>query len=330
MFPLHVTVIVCTRDRPAQLQACLDALSHQDYPRFDILVVDNAGARPVDEICRIKGIACVQETAPGLTRARNFGARAAHGELIAYIDDDAIPEQGWLEALAREFSDPAVAAVAGRTRYMNARGDTLFMSDEPAADDMGPRPRRSFNRETPDWFVLACFGGIGDGNTMAFRRDAVVNLNGFDERLGRGRLLEGGDEHVAFMSLIAEGYSVNYAPEAIVRHPTPAMPELLRARRWRDLRSSIAYVIFLWAEFPAHRRDIFHFLRRAVMKRILGTDRPQSASVCLTRSQSMTAMLDGIRVYWKARQEWKTLPRPAENKPDPAIAPLIRPMSRAR
>jgi glycosyltransferase involved in cell wall biosynthesis len=325
-----VTVVVCTRDRPLQLQACLDALVKQRYPKFHILVVDNACAEPVDEICRIKGVACIHEPVPGLTRARNVGARAARAELIAYIDDDAIPEPQWLEALAREFVDPAVAAVAGKTRYMKALGDTLFMSDEPAPDEIGARPHRSFDKGTQDWFALACFGGIGDGNTMAFRRDVIASSDIFDERLGRGRLLEGGDEHVAFMSLIADGYRVNYAPDAIVRHPTPATPALQRARRFRDLSASIAHVIFLWFEFPAHRGDIIRFLRRAVMKRIAGAKGAQPVSARLSRSAALLAMLGGIGVYWRARREWAAHPAPVARRADSATAPFVGSPSRAR
>ena len=325
-----VTVIVCTRDRPAHLQSCLDALALQVYSNFDILVVDNASAEPVDEICRARGASCIHEPVPGLTRARNVGAHAACGELIAYIDDDALPEPGWLEALVLEFSDPTVAAVAGRTRYMNARGDSLFMSDEPAADSDGLRPRRSFHRRTQDWFALACFGGIGDGNTMAFRRHAIVKLSGFDERLGRGRVLEGGDEHVAFMSLIAAGYSVNYTPDAAVRHPMPATPALRRDKLKRDLRASIAYVLFLWAEFPAHRGDLARFLGRAMLRRLSNARVSGSGLARLSRPQAMMAVLGGVRTYWKARQEWVAHPQPAEREPNPAMAPFASTASRAR
>ena len=111
-----VTIVVCTRDRPVQLEACLDALADQSYPHFEILVVNNGGSDVVSEICRQRGVACIREPMPGLTRARNLGARAARSELVAYIDDDATAEPGWVAALAREFADPRVAAVAGWTR----------------------------------------------------------------------------------------------------------------------------------------------------------------------------------------------------------------------
>lgn len=306
MFP-HVTVIVCTRDRPSQLAACLEAVAHQDYPRFDILVVDNGSAEPVHEICRARGAACIVEPVAGLTKARNLGARAARGEIVAYIDDDAIAEPGWLAALAREFEDLAVAAVAGRTRYMKAHGDSLRMSDEDAPDEVEPRPHRAFDRTTRDWFTLACFGRIGDGNTMAFRRSVLTSSVRFDERLGRGRLVESGDEHVAFMSLISDGHRVMHAPEAVVRHPAPAEPALRRAKRLRDLRASLAYAVFLWCQFPGHRPDVARFIGRALLRRVPGSGTAAPAAAGLSRFQVVAAVCGAIRIYWKARQEW--LPR---------------------
>jgi glycosyltransferase involved in cell wall biosynthesis len=298
------TVVVCTRDRPAQLDACLEALAEQRHPHFDILVVDNGSAEPVGDICRRRGVACISESLPGLTRARNLGARAARSEFVAFIDDDAVAEPGWLEAFAREFADPQVAAVAGRTRYMKAHGNTLRMSDQDALEEIGPRPRRSFDRRTPDWFTLACLGQIGDGNTMAFRRSVLTSAVRFDERLGRGRLIESGDEHVAFMSLISDGYRVNHAPDAVVRHPMPAEDSLRRAKRYRDLRASVAYGIFLWFQFPGHRKDLARFLRRALLKRVPGSGAAAPAAAGLSRFQVLAALGGGVRIYWKARQEW--------------------------
>lgn len=297
------TVVVCTRDRPAQLEACLDALAAQAYPRFEILVVDNGLTACVAEICRQRGVACIREPIPGLTRARNLGARAARTELVAYIDDDAVAEPRWLESLAREFADARVAAVVGRTRYMKAWGDQP-MSEDEAPGEPGPRPRQAFDRGAAGWFALACFGQIGDGNTMAFRRHRLIDAVRFDERLGRGRLIESGDEHVAFMSLISDGYRVIHAPDAVVRHPMPAEPERRHAKRARDLRASVAYMLFLWLQFPGHRGDITRFLGEAMRKRLLRTRVPAPAATGLTTRQAIAAAGDGLRVYFKARQEW--------------------------
>jgi O-antigen biosynthesis protein len=324
-----ITVIVCTRDRPVLLEQCLCALSRQTYPRFDVLVVDNAPMQPVQDICRRWGAAYVLAPLPGLSRARNVGARLAQGELLAFTDDDAVAEAGWLEALVEDFGDREVAAVSGWVRYMKAQGDSRAMSDEEATHQT-TRVRRSFDQNTSSWFTLACFGGIGDGGNMVFRRKLIASVQPFDERLGRGRLLDGGDEHVLFASLIARGYRIAHNPEAIVRHPSPPTPELQRARRFSDLRSSIAYLMFIWGEFSTHRIDILRFLSRAVLRRIFATGAGQPAAAHLSRWQSLRAMLGGALVYWRASREWDVI---QEGVRQEAIAPslgLMKPHSTAR
>lgn len=315
-----VTVVVCTRDRPRELERCLSALAEQRYANFDILVVDNGRGEGIAESCRTRGVACIREPQPGLTRARNLGARAARGDIVAYIDDDAVAEPEWLESLVRDFEDGRVAAVAGHTRYMQALGDSLEMTGEPAPHEGRVRARLVVDRGTRGWFTLACFGGIGDGNTMAFRRALLTSAVRFDERIGRGRLIDGGDEHVAFMSLIADGYRVAHAPDAVVRHPAPATAVAQRAKRRRDLRSSIAYLIFVADQFPAYRRDIARFLGQAAVKRTrgLGGAAPRSP---LSLFESLAAIAAGCRLYWRARKEWSS-PMPAAGTATPRVVTL--------
>ena len=109
------TVVVCTRDRPKELERCLEAVSRLRYPRFDVLVVDNAPSdTQASQIAARWGARYLVEPIKGASRARNCGARSCNTEIIAFCDDDAIPEPGWLQALVREFQDPEVMAVGGR------------------------------------------------------------------------------------------------------------------------------------------------------------------------------------------------------------------------
>src|SRR5438876_2788656 len=91
------TVVVCTRNRPSQLETCLASLFQLKYPNFDVLVVDNA---PSDN--RTRQVASSWNAgyayAPviGLARARNLGARVCKSEFLAYLDDDSLPEPSWL------------------------------------------------------------------------------------------------------------------------------------------------------------------------------------------------------------------------------------------
>jgi glycosyltransferase involved in cell wall biosynthesis len=298
-----VTVVVCTRDRPRELERCLASLSAQRYPQFEILVVDNGATDGIADLCRVRGVACIREPQPGLTRARNLAARAARGDIVAYIDDDAVAEPDWLAALVRPFADRCVAAVAGHTRYMKSRRDSLEMTPEDAPHEGRRRAPLVVDLETPGWFTTACFGGIGDGNTMAFRRHLLTSAVRFDERIGRGRLIDGGDEHVAFMSLISDGYRVVHVPEAVVRHPAPATESFQRAKRVRDLRSSIAYLLFVTNQFPTYRREIARFVGKALLKktRRLGVAKQRPG---LSPYELVSAIAGGCRLYWRARQEW--------------------------
>ena len=307
----QITVVVCTRDRRALLEQCLTALRKQTYPDFEVLVIDNAPREPARDICVRFGARYIVEPVAGLTHARNAGVRAARGELIAYTDDDAVPDSGWLAALAAEFRDPTIAAVTGSIRYFKARENSREMSGEEAANAV--RPRARFDRSTSEWFTRAVLGGVGDGGNMSFRR-MLFDRHRFDNRLGRGRVLEGGDEHVMFASVISQGHVIAHCPEAVVRHPSAGTPSAQRAERLRAERTSIAYLLFLWSEFPSHRGEIARFVLRALGRRFSGTG---------GRWPTLRACLTAPNVYWRARLEWSRSERPAQLEPQRRWLPYV-------
>lgn len=307
-----VTVVVCTKDRPRLLQSCLQALARQTYGAVEVLVVDNASANPVAELCARWSAQYVRESRAGLCFARNVAARRAAGEIVAFLDDDAIPQETWLETLVAGFEGPGIAAVTGRILYMKSGRQNGEMGAEEARGAQPPRARAVFDRSLPGWFASACLGGVGDGSNMAIRRDALLASPGFDDRLGRGRLVDGGDEHLMFMSLLAMGHRIAHLPEAIVRHPYPGRPEDARAKLIHDRRTSIAYLMFLWGEFPAHRGDLVRYLAAAVARRFrpsgeAGVGQP---ALALNYADAFLAALDGFRLYLEARGEWASIAAP--------------------
>ena len=109
-----ISVVVCTRDRPQDLERCLRALLALDYPDFEVLVVDNASQN--DETAAVAarlGVRSVREDRPGLDWARNRGIAETRHSIIAFVDDDARPDSLWLAAIASAFVDPEVDAVTG-------------------------------------------------------------------------------------------------------------------------------------------------------------------------------------------------------------------------
>jgi GT2 family glycosyltransferase len=263
------TVVICTRDRPAALEACLAAVHEVDYRDVDVLVVDNG--RPESGVAAIAarwGARCARELRPGLSRARNRGAREARGDLVAYLDDDAVPERGWLIGLAREFADPDVMAVAGRIRpsRLETAAECLFEAAGGFTPNRGVR--RQVDAATPGWFELTNFGGVGTGANMAFRRCAFDRWPGFDERLGVGAAIPSGEEHNAFFALVDLGYRVVYSPDAVVRHAYPQTLAELRERHVKTVAASAGYLMQLLADAPRHRRTAVAAALRMVWGRV--------------------------------------------------------------
>lgn len=300
------TVVICTRNRAVELDRCLRAARQLKYPQFEVLVVDNA---PLDAQARDLAdrwdARYVVEPVPGLSRARNRGALESASDLIAYLDDDAIPEPQWLCALAREFEDPAVMAVAGRVIPLEPRVAEKRASSTTPGTGEG-LARRIINRDNPFWFEIAHFGGIGIGANMAFRRSAFAEWPGFDVRLGRGAVIEGGEEDHAFFSLIDRGFSVAYTPQAVVRHRMPGTPEEIRSAHLRALATISAYIIFLFADQPRYRMRLLRYIAGGVLAvprawRDQPVPRPGSLA---PRAREIRAWLSGPWLFTKARLAW--------------------------
>ncbi len=257
-------MVVCTRDRPAILDRCLQAIARLDHAPTEIIVVDSAPRD--DAACHVAerwGARYLVEPLPGASRARNRGAHAAAADVVALLDDEAVPEPGWLPKLLDEFRDPAVMAVAGRILGLEVESPAERLFEVMGGFDCGPE-RRVVDRGSPNWFERASFGGIGNGGNVAFRRRAFDIWPGYHERLGPGMELQGGEEHYAFFSLADLGYRVVYTPFAVVRHPYPHTMEQVRQRYLRELTSSTAYMTFLLREQPRYRRQVLRYIKDGI------------------------------------------------------------------
>jgi len=273
-----------------------------DYPCFEVLVVNNGRSNDAtDDIAARWGARYAVEHEVGLSRARNRGARSCNTEVVAFLDDDAVPEPDWLTKLANEFRDPAVIVVTGHMlplreeTGLEQQGDGLRRGSVPG--------RRVVDRNTPAWFELANFGGLGDGGSMAFRRAAFDVWPGFDERLGRGAALEASEEHYAFFCLLDRGYRAVFTPEAFGHHPLPRTLADLRTRRLRDLTAATAYFTFLFVEQPRYRWRVLKYVLEAAR----GTQRKwRGDTVAQTRHpvplwRALRACVTGPLLYAKLR-----------------------------
>ena len=297
------TVVICTRDRPQQLMGCLQALQGLVYPRFDVLVVDNAPNNPqAREVARRRGARYIVEPVIGVSHARNRGARACETEIVAYLDDDAIPEPGWLSGLASEFKDPAVMAVSGRILPTRVETEAECWCQLVGGFDLGEE-RWAVDRQNPDWFALVNFSGMGNEANMALRRRAFDLWPGFNERLGRGTIMQAAEGSHALFSLVARGYRAIYSPQAVVRHPFPRSMDELRTRHLRELAAATAYFTMLVTEEPGHRRATLQY----VVEALRGTRRPWRKLApglrprIVPRWRKLIAYLSGPLLYARSR-----------------------------
>jgi cellulose synthase/poly-beta-1,6-N-acetylglucosamine synthase-like glycosyltransferase len=255
--PVHsaptCSVVICTHNRPEQLEQCLHAVSGLDYPNFNVVVVDSApDTDSAHQVAAKFDSHYMLEPAEGVSRARNRGARACATEIIAFLDDDAIPQPEWLATLVREFDDPLVMAAGGRIvgSKIESRAEKFF--DALGGFDRG-LDRRVVDRETPCWFEIANFGGLGGGGNMAFRRQSFDLWRGFHEEFGKGARLMFAEEHHAFFSLISLGYKVVYTPYAVIHHPYPQTVGEIYERQTRRLMAAAGYLTMMFFEEPSYR-----------------------------------------------------------------------------
>jgi glycosyltransferase involved in cell wall biosynthesis len=225
------SVVVCTRGRPVLLDGCLQALGAQDHPSFEIIVVDNAPAddRVRDVVARYPGVRYEVEPTPGLDVARNRGVACARAGVIAFTDDDARPEPDWLTRIVEQFSSfPELASVTGKVEAaeLDTVSQRLF---EMAYRGMskGPVPRHHRRRGVMRYLPAV----FGTGCNMAFRRDALVAIGGFDPALDAGTASGGGGDLDALQRLFEAGRTIGYAPGVVVQH--------VHRRTMTELRSQL-------------------------------------------------------------------------------------------
>lgn len=177
MIPLPVSVVVVSRGRPAALRLCLTGLAQLDYPAFEIIVVaDPAGvAACAPWAGRIK---VVPFDIANISAARNAGIAQGAGAVVAFIDDDAVPEPTWLTHLAAPFADPDVTAAGGYVRGRN--GISFQWKARDVRPDGSSRPL-ALDDATPTVLTPAAGRAIKtEGTNMAFRRSALARAGGFD------------------------------------------------------------------------------------------------------------------------------------------------------
>lgn len=220
-----ISVVICTFNRPESLKRTIASGIALAYPRFELIVVDNApGTGGTLETVTNFGddrVRYVAEPLPGLSRARNRGMSVARGELIAFTDDDVVVDRDWLTAIARAFtSEQHVGCVTGiaPARELRSAAQQYFDRAVSWSDSL---ERGIFDldehRERSRHYPYRT-GRFGTGANFAISRSAARAVGGFDEALGAGSPAGGGEDLDYFLRVIDGGWKLAVEPAAIVWH----------------------------------------------------------------------------------------------------------------
>lgn len=117
----NVTVVIPTRNRSRDLERCIKALLKQGLSNLEILVIDNGSSDRTFEVLSKYAVNFVRCQTSNLTHIFNIGWKLSENEVVAYLNDDAEPAPGWLEAAIMSLRDPTVHCVGGPTIDVNPR-----------------------------------------------------------------------------------------------------------------------------------------------------------------------------------------------------------------
>jgi glycosyltransferase involved in cell wall biosynthesis len=194
---------------PLQLspgQACIASAK----PFGELILVDNGSvdktADVIQEFIETVSVPAtyVFESLPGLSNARNAGLRVARGEILAFTDDDCYPAKDFLTQIWGAFTDRSLGYITGRIVLHDP-------TDYPFVINESPSPQTF-----PDGSYLRI--GSLQGANMAFRRQVLLDIGGFDPLFGAGSPLFSAEDLDAAARASAIGWSGQYRPDVIVRH----------------------------------------------------------------------------------------------------------------
>ncbi len=201
--PRHprVSVVVCAYNAERTIDRCLASLAALNYPDYEVIVVNDGSRDRTLEIAQQHGFCrIVSQPNKGLSVARNVGAAAATGEIVAYTDSDCVADPDWLAYLVAKMEAGGLAVCGGPN--FPPPEDSLV----PAAVAVAPGgPTHVLLSDEIAEHIAGC--------NMAFRREALLHLGGFDPIFHAA-----GDDVDICWRFQDAGYVIGFSPAAVVWH----------------------------------------------------------------------------------------------------------------
>ena len=297
---LDASVVICTRDRPEELQRCLASLPQQTYQPREVIVVDNASKdQRTKAVAMDAGVIYVRENRTGLDIARNTGARLSTSQIVAYTDDDVVLHPRWLERLVAAFDDPLIGAVTGLVLPAELATEAQLHFETYWSFGQG-YTRRDFEADAfaahksdvfPAWKV-------GAGASMAFRREMFDRIGYFDTRLDAGRAGCSGDSEFWYR-LLAKGFSCRYEPSSVAFHFHRRTMKGLSSQIFQYMRGHAAALLVQYERtgIASNRIQAFFRMPRWYFQRILKGFRDGPSASDRFLKEEILGYLSGLIYY---------------------------------
>jgi O-antigen biosynthesis protein len=218
------SLIVCSRNRPGLLADAVASILRGEHVPAELIVVDQSDAvhptLPALTTDRPVELRYLRTRSVGASRARNIGIAAARHDILVFCDDDILASASWLGSLV------AALVAAGPRGIVTGQ----VRQEEPAGSD-GFAPSTKID-DTPTVYTGRIAEDVLFTNNMALYRSALDAVGTFDERLGPGTRFPAAEDNDLGHRLLEAGYTITYAPEAVMYH-----------RSWR---TSGDYVPLYW------------------------------------------------------------------------------------
>lgn len=206
-----VSVVICTYDRSKYLEKCIESIEKQTYPYFEIIIVNGPSTdetiQVLEKYPKIKVV--MQEKLNGLSFARNLGIEASDGEIIAFIDDDAVADSNWINYLVKGYKSESIGGVGGpvfditgewyqfKNGYISKAGIPSFINEKDL----------NYNNPKGEFFNYVM------GTNSSFRKSALYDIGLFDETIKYYI-----DETDVCVRMIKSGYKIKHLDNPIVFH----------------------------------------------------------------------------------------------------------------
>jgi glycosyltransferase involved in cell wall biosynthesis len=233
-----ISVIVPTCNRLSMLKRTLSGLWDQTYPRddYEIIVVDDGSEdeTPVylEKLAQQGELRYLRQSNQGPAAARNAGARAAHGELLAFTDDDCLPDEDWLRSIAQMYRQNSCDAVGG---YIENYSDGNLLQDFYIFQG-----RNSINRN----FLYSA--------NASYRSSIFWQIGGYNTEF----LLPGGEDVDLGLRLTKVGYKIQFNPQAVVLHSGPSSITGMLSQSYRRGKC-IAFLLKRYPKYFEVNHDLY-------------------------------------------------------------------------